>query len=102
MSCLILYLTINFVEAKWPDFYFRTFSNVFPHSSYNLMVKCWMDDPVDRPTFTEIVKNMEHMLENISGYLQLSDLMAKACVPSIKETDMEAQENSHYEHDSTA
>ena len=61
-----------------------------------------MDDPVDRPTFTEIVTKIEHMLEQISGYLQLSDFMAKACVPSIEVTDVDAQENYHYEHDSTA
>ena len=60
------------------------------------MVKCWMDDPVDRPTFTEIIKHIENMLEQTSGYFQLSDFMAKAV------TDMEAQDNNHYEHDSTA
>ena len=51
------------------------------------MVKCWMDDPVDRPTFTEIVKNIDHMLAQNSGYLHLVDFMVKACEPSIEVTD---------------
>ena len=73
--------------------YFRVYyvlNSAFPHSSYSLMARCWMDDPVDRPTFTEIVTNIEHMLEQISGYVQLSDFMAKACAPSIEVTNMEA------------
>ena len=57
---------------------------------------------MDRPAFTEIVSTIEHMLERVSGYLQFSDFMAKACVPSIEVTDTEAQENNHHEHDSAA
>ena len=56
------------------------------------MVKCWMDDPVDRPTFTEIVKNIDHMLAQNSGYLHLVDFMPKACEPSIEVTDMEGKQ----------
>ena len=47
---------------------------------------------MDRPTFTEIVKNIDHMLAQISGYLQLVDFMPKACEPSIEVTDMEGKQ----------
>jgi hypothetical protein len=38
------------------------------------MQNCWKASPKNRPTFTEICKSLEGLLENVSQYLQLENL----------------------------
>ncbi|CAH1365005.1 unnamed protein product [Tenebrio molitor] len=41
---------------------------------YAIMQNCWKASPKNRPTFTEICKSLEGLLENVSQYLQLENL----------------------------
>ena len=36
------------------------------------MLSCWSLDPSDRPTFQNLAKSLEALLERESGYLKLS------------------------------
>ena len=36
------------------------------------MFKCWHEDPVERPTFSELVSLMSHTLECLAGYMDVS------------------------------
>jgi len=35
------------------------------------MLRCWSMDPMERPTFSELVRMMSETLENFSDYLDL-------------------------------
>ena len=35
------------------------------------MQKCWLNNPDDRPTFSELALTMEDMLTEVSDYLEL-------------------------------
>ncbi|XP_072049437.1 tyrosine kinase receptor Cad96Ca-like isoform X3 [Amphiura filiformis] len=40
---------------------------------YDIMRKCWQENPDERPTFMQIQKEVEHMLEDAQGYLCMSE-----------------------------
>lgn len=39
-----------------------------------LLLSCWQDKPEERPTFTEILQELEHFLECIAEYFVISGL----------------------------
>lgn len=38
---------------------------------YDLVLKCWLENPKERPTFVDIAKTIEDVLAGISEYLDL-------------------------------
>ena len=40
--------------------------------SHAVMLQCWKEGPLERPTFTELVKMLGDMLQDESDYLDLS------------------------------
>jgi fibroblast growth factor receptor 1 len=44
---------------------------LFVSSRYQLMCHCWEFSPLDRPSFSDIVRHIEHLLEKQSDYIQL-------------------------------
>lgn len=40
------------------------------------MKKCWESDPVERPTFSGLVKSIDERAEYLTGYVNLSELIA--------------------------
>ncbi|XP_072049429.1 uncharacterized protein [Amphiura filiformis] len=55
---------------------------------YDVMCTCWQENPEERPTFMQIQKKVENMLEDAQGYL---------CMRSFKKSDyvyLQADQNS--------
>jgi len=42
------------------------------------MLKCWDIDPVKRPDFSEIAKEIEHVMEMAAGYLEMCTISQTA------------------------
>ena len=40
------------------------------------MKKCWESDPAERPTFSELAKSIDERAEYLTGYVNLSELIA--------------------------
>lgn len=38
------------------------------------MMSCWRESPKNRPTFTELCKSLEVLLEDVSQYLQIETI----------------------------
>lgn len=59
------------------------------------MLSCWMTSPKNRPTFTELYKSLDKLLENVSQYLNLENIEipfnfddAKLCKQSNCDSDI--------------
>ncbi|XP_044263807.1 tyrosine-protein kinase receptor torso-like [Tribolium madens] len=50
---------------------------------YAVMLSCWRESPKNRPTFTELCRSLEGLLENVSQYLKIEnvDQTYKKAVP---------------------
>jgi hypothetical protein len=44
------------------------------HSRYDIMHRCWTEDPADRPTFTDLRESLELLLGRELNYLQLDNI----------------------------
>ena len=40
--------------------------------SFSIMVKCWTLNPEDRPSFRELISDIDKMLQRAAGYLELN------------------------------
>lgn len=56
-------------------------SNTF--CRYDIMRRCWLNSPTDRPKFTQLVQEIDAMLEDRFDYL---DVEAEGAVNSAGET----------------
>ncbi len=57
---------------------------------YNVMYYCWNQDPVDRPSFSELVKILANLIEESEDYIRL-DLFPEHCYYNLVEGDLEAE-----------
>ncbi|XP_064618280.1 tyrosine-protein kinase receptor UFO-like [Liolophura sinensis] len=48
-----------------------------PDAVYDLVLKCWLENPKERPTFVDIAKTIEDVLAGISEYLDLDKAPAR-------------------------
>lgn len=59
---------------------------------YNLMTKCWREDPYKRPQFAELVKTIEDMLSHELDYLDLDCLIGVSNKEYFMNADDDQQE----------
>ena len=57
---------------------------------YDLLLRCWDDKPEDRPTFIEILHQLEHFLELIAEYFDISGLRIANCPDVVEENTEQA------------
>ncbi|KAK3731643.1 hypothetical protein QZH41_019762, partial [Actinostola sp. cb2023] len=50
---------------------------------YAFMMRCWQDDPKDRPKFTELREQFEELLQGDDEYLELANLAESECLYSM-------------------
>lgn len=51
------------------------------------MLSCWLTDADERPTFSQLVTEINNYLSSVAGYLDLSQVNKR--LPSISEDDTE-------------
>lgn len=62
---------------------------------YDLMLKCWDIDPVKRPAFSEIAKEIEHVMEMAAGYLEMCTISQTVREKSPQASESPELNSSH-------
>jgi hypothetical protein len=62
--------------------------------SYNYMIQCWKDNPSDRPKFTELRQQFEHILQEDNPYMDFSTLDNNKDYYMVPSFNSAADENS--------
>ena len=59
------------------------------------MLKCWDLDPVKRPDFSEIAKEIEHVMEMAAGYLEMCTISQTVRQKSPQDSESPELNNAH-------
>lgn len=62
---------------------------------FQIMKKCWESDSADRPTFSKLVTSIDQHVEYLTGYVNLSELIAATNTPetyTTKQADIRSKD----------
>lgn len=70
---------------------------------YEIMTRCWGDNPDDRPSFEELIEWFESLLQNNTNYLDLSPQLVSnpAYLEPIRKDSLSSLPSLHFESDSS-
>ena len=77
--CLLLFVCLKF-EKNSPSQIFKLTCVIRPYfpcafiNSYQLMRRCWTENPDTRPTFTELCQDLEDWMQREVPYLDMNQL----------------------------
>ena len=54
------------------NFFVKSIVHAYIYRYQKIMLKCWEKDPNERPTFAQVVIEIEMLLSNSVGYLDLT------------------------------
>lgn len=63
------------------------------------MSRCWKEEPLERPSFTEIAEELEDILTNLVGYSVVNEGSARNVTYSDFSTECDNSENEDAEED---